>query len=139
MCRAEKAQAGRSKRTGITADAVLKELANLTFANAGDYFEWRPDGVTLIDKENLTREQLAAVAEVSQTITKEGGTIRLKLHDKGGAIRDAMRHLGLLVHKHEHSGQIDMVETDAAKLRSRIASTAARVGAGQVDSESEPG
>ncbi len=78
----------RSERTEITADDVLKELALIGFANAGDYFDWGPDGVTLKAKEDLTPEQQAVVAEVSETKTENGGTIRLKLHDKRGALVD---------------------------------------------------
>ncbi len=33
---------------------MLKELALIGFANAGDYFDWAPDGVSLLDKGDLT-------------------------------------------------------------------------------------
>lgn len=89
------AQAARSERTGITADMVLQELALIGFANAGDYFDWGPDGVTLKLKDDLTPEQQAVVAEVSETVTEKGGTIRMKLHDKKGALVDIGRHLGM--------------------------------------------
>ena len=36
------AQEARSKRTEITSDRVLEELAKVGFANAGDYFDWGP-------------------------------------------------------------------------------------------------
>ena len=85
----------RSKRTEVTADRVVTELAKLGFANAGEYFKWGPGGITLKDQEELTPDQQAAVAEVSQTITDKGGTIRLKLHDKRAALVDLGRHLGI--------------------------------------------
>lgn len=94
----------RSKRTGITADRVLEELAKVGFANAADYFEWGPGGITVRDQGDLTPEQTAVVAEVSQTITKEGGTIRVKLHDKLGALEKIGRHLKMFTDRHEHTG-----------------------------------
>ena len=89
------AKAARSERTEVTQDAVLKELALIGFANAGDYFDWGPAGVKLKGKADLTAEQQAVVAEVSETVTEKGGTIRLKLHDKRAALVDIGRHLGM--------------------------------------------
>ncbi len=91
------AMAARSARTEITQDMVVRECARIAFANAGDYFDWGPDGVTLIAKDTLTPEQIAAVAAVSETIGAEGHTKRLtlKLHDKKGALDSLARHLGM--------------------------------------------
>ena len=89
------AQEARSNRTEITADRVLEELAKVGFANAGDYFDWGPDGITVKNKADLTPEQQAAVAEISETITQSGGTVRIKLHDKIGALEKIGKHLGM--------------------------------------------
>ncbi|MCW2286072.1 phage terminase small subunit [Rhodoblastus acidophilus] len=89
-----KAQKTRSERTEITADRIAEELAQIAFANVGDYFEWGPDGITVCDKGELTREQQSAVAEVAQTFTKDGGSIRVKLHDKLGALDKLTKLLG---------------------------------------------
>lgn len=64
--------AERSERTEITQDQVLKELALIGFSNAGDYFDWGPDGVSLLNKGDLTEAQRSVVAEVSQTVTPGG-------------------------------------------------------------------
>ena len=74
---------------------VVQEFAKVGFANAGDYFDWGPDGITVRSKDDLTPEQQAAVAEVSETTTEHGGTIRLKLHSKLDALEKLGRHLGL--------------------------------------------
>ena len=100
------AQAERSERLKITKDMVLVELAKLAFANAGDYFTWGPDGVTLIAKTELTPDQWAAVAEVSETKTERGGTIRLKLYDKRGPLVDIGKDLGMFVDKQEVTGEL---------------------------------
>ncbi len=89
------AQKARSKRTEITADQVLKELAKIGFANSGDFFEWGPDGIRVKPQEDLTSDQQAAVAEVSETKTEKGGTVKIKLHDKLGALEKIGRHLGM--------------------------------------------
>ena len=89
----------RQKRTEITQDRVLTELANIGFSDAGSYFEWGPDGVKVKPKEKLTAEQRAAVQEVSETVTKHGGTIRLKLADKIAALTKIGQHLGMFTER----------------------------------------
>ena len=46
-------------------------------------------------QEDLTSDQQAAVAEVSETKTEKGGTVKIKLHDKLGALEKIGRHLGM--------------------------------------------
>lgn len=128
------AQAKRSERTEITQDMVLQELALLGFANAGEYFKWGPNGVTLKDSDELTREQQAAVSEVSETITEKGGTIRMKMHDKKGALVDIGRHLGMFTDKHEFTGKdggpIQYENMDQDERTQRIEDLIARRGIG---------
>lgn len=84
---------------------VLRELALLGFANPGDYFDWGPTGVKLKAKADLTPDQQKAVAEVSETKTEKGGTVRLKLCDKRAALVDVGRHLGMFKELHELTGK----------------------------------
>lgn len=100
----EVAMLKRADRTEVTADRVLAELAKIGFANAGDFFDWGPDGVTIKDKSELTPDQQAAVQEVSETVTEKGGTIRVRLADKQRSLELMGRHLGMFIDKHEHSG-----------------------------------
>ena len=88
----EREQARRAERTGITADRVLAELANIAFADPRDLMEWGPDGVTLKDSASLTAGQSASVAEVADG---SGGTLRLKKHDKVKALELLARHIGM--------------------------------------------
>lgn len=101
----EKAMAERAKRTEITADRVLQELAKIGFANMSDYTTWGPRGVTLKDSSKLTPEQTAAISEVSETVTESGGSIRFKLHDKISALEKIGRHLGMFKEKVELTGE----------------------------------
>lgn len=105
----QKAQARREVRTEITQDQVVTELAKIAFGNVRDVMEWGPRGVTLKDSAALTEAQAAGVAEVSESVTKDGGSIKLKRHDKVKALELLGRHLGMFTDKVEHSGELDIV------------------------------
>lgn len=93
------AQAKREQRTEITADRVVAELAKIAFADPRELMEWGPEGVKLKDSADLTEEQAASVSEVSETTTKDGGSLRLKKHDKVKALELLGRHLGMFTDK----------------------------------------
>lgn len=101
----ERAKAERSTRLEVTQDRVVLELARLAFADARDYFEWGPEGVKVKPSSDLSDDQAAAVAEVSQTVTAEGGTIRVKLADKQAALTLLAKHTGGFVERQEHTGK----------------------------------
>ena len=90
-----KACARRGERTGITADKVVHEIGKVAFANMEDFVEFGPDGVKLKDSEELSREQLAAVAQVSEHTGKETSSTQFRLHDKLKALELLGRHQGL--------------------------------------------
>lgn len=117
-----KLQADRSSRTQITADRVLTELAKLGFANMQDYMRPGVDGLPSLDFSALTRDQAAALQEVTVDSirgkvrkTSEGDgepdetddsvtRVKFKLADKRAALVDIGRHLGMFVDKHVLSG-----------------------------------
>lgn len=103
-------QAKRAQRVEITADRVVAELAKIAFADPRDLMEWGPDGVKLKASADLTEEQAASVAEVSETTTKDGGSLRLKKHDKVKALELLGRHMGMFKDKVETevSGGLDL-------------------------------
>lgn len=94
----------RSQETGITAARVLKELARIAFIDSRALFTWGPDGVTLKPSSELSEDAAAAVAEVSQTITTGGGSIKLKLHSKLPAIEMLGRHLAMWTDRKPEGG-----------------------------------
>jgi phage terminase small subunit len=106
------AQAARSQRTQITADMVVQELARIGFSNMRSFTKFGPDGVTLKDIDDLDEDAARCIAEVSETKTKDGGSIKFKLHDKKGALDSLGRHLGIFVDKTEHSGSVTVVRRD---------------------------
>lgn len=109
---AEAIRAGQARiadKLHVTQEAVVKELARIGFSNMRDFASFNADGVTLKDLEEMDEDAARCVAEVSQTVTKEGGAIRFKLHDKKGALDSLARHLGMFQDKLEHSGNITIV------------------------------
>lgn len=110
----EEGKRARSLRSQVTQDRVIEELARIAFADMRDYFVWGPgkDGesrVIVRPSTELTDDQAAAVAEVSQTVTAAGGTLRVKLHDKMAALNLLAKHVGGFTDKVEHSGEIAFV------------------------------
>lgn len=126
------AQAERAKRTEITQDRVLKELAKIGFADISDVITWGtkqiaigydedgkklpPDEIAdavlvrhepsafveAMDSDSLPSEARAAVAEVA--LTKNG--LRIKMHDKRAALESIGKHLGMFKDRHEHEGSL---------------------------------
>lgn len=102
----------RSDRIKIDADLVLQEIARIAFADLRDVMDWDGDSVTLKASSELTDAQAAAVCEVTQTITKDGGTLRLKLHSKDSSLEKLGKHLKLFTEVHEHHNFTDLSDDD---------------------------
>lgn len=95
----------RAERTEIDQDRVLKEIARVAFSDIRKTMTWGPDGVKLIESSELTDDQAAGVAEVAETTSTNGGSLKLRKHDKMKALELLGRHLGLFVDKVEHTGK----------------------------------
>jgi len=80
---------------GVTQKDIVKELTRIGFSEQRGLMTWGPDGVKLRESDELTDDQAAAVAEVSETRTASGGALRLKTHDKVRALELLGRHLGV--------------------------------------------
>lgn len=90
----------RQKRTEITQDRVLQELAAIAFAKATDYAEVKDECVKVKDTKELDEQQIRAIAGI-----KEGKFgIEVKLNDKEKALELLGRHLGMFKDKVEVSG-----------------------------------
>jgi phage terminase small subunit len=116
------AQAERAKRTEITQDMVLTELAKIGFANMGNYLHATTGGDPYFDFAGLTEEQKAALVEVTVEDFTEGRgedardvrRVKFKLGDKRAALVDIGKHLGMFKERVELSGKNGgPVETDA--------------------------
>lgn len=95
----------RQERTEITQDRVLAELAKIAFGDQRRVMTWGPTGVKLRDSEQLTGDEAAIVAEVSESVTAAGGSLKLKTHDKVGALKLLGEHLGMFKQKVELTGK----------------------------------
>ena len=88
----------------VTIERIVAEVVKVAFANQRDLMKWGPEGVKLRASDELTDEQAAAVSEVSETISATGGSLKLKTHDKLGALRFLAELKGFLVKKQEITG-----------------------------------
>lgn len=91
------------KRAEIKVDDVLRELKVLGFSNIRDVLSFGPGGVVLKDSDTLSAEVMATVAEASQTISKDGGRISAKMHDKLKGLELLGRYLKMWTDKVEVS------------------------------------
>lgn len=116
----EAAQRERAARTQITTDRVLQELAKIGFANMGDYMRIGADGDPCLDFSGLTRDQTAALVEVTVEDFTDGRgedardvrKVKFKLADKRAALVDIGKHLGMFVNRLD----VEMTITPAAIL-----------------------
>ena len=108
-----KAQSKRSVRTEITQDMVLRELAKIGFSDIRNVIRWGNTtirktvnaegeeveepyhGIAVVDSSEISDDAAAAISEISET--KEG--LKVKLHDKKGALVEIAKHLGMFVQK----------------------------------------
>lgn len=81
----------RQKRTEVTQDMVVQELAAIAFARATDYAEIRNGYVRIRPTDVLTEEQVKAIAGIKQG----ANGIEVKLNDKEKALELLGRHLGM--------------------------------------------
>ena len=106
----QEAQNKRTERTEITQDMVLQELAKIGFSNMLDYMTITNGGDLVPDFSALTKDQAAAISEVTIEQYLEGRgedaqevkKIKCKLSDKRAALVDMGRHLGMFKDKIEH-------------------------------------
>jgi phage terminase small subunit len=102
-----------AQRLEVTKDRIVDELAKIGFANMLDYMRAGPDGDPYLDFSGLTRDQAAALSEVTVEDFRDGRgedardvrRVKFKLHDKKGALVDLAKMLGFVVEKHEHTGK----------------------------------
>lgn len=94
-----------AEKIEITQDMVAKELASIGFSDPRDVMSWGPAGVLLRQSSELTRDQAITVSEVTETKTKDGGSIKLKFHDKPKALINYGKHIGMWPTKIEHTGK----------------------------------
>lgn len=99
----EKRMKEREKRTEITQDKVIKELANLAFTDRIDIVTITSGRVIIQNFDDLTIEQRACIAGVKET--KFG--IEVLFYGKEKALEMLGRHLGMFNDKIEVKGELE--------------------------------
>lgn len=136
----KKAMDERAKRTEITADMVLRELAKVGFSDLRDVATWTEDGVEFKPSADLDDDAAKTIKSVKSkrrtTTDKEGNiseTVELEItrEDKVAALEKIGRHLGMFNDKltltHEYADLPD------DELDRRIAEAERRKAAQAVD------
>ena len=101
-------QAKRSKRTGVSQDRVVRELAKIAFANLTDVVDTFDGSVIAsADKDDLACIQSIKVKQ-TETMTER----EVKLADKTRALELLGKHLGMFKDRLEVSG----LEEEKSKL-----------------------
>ncbi len=113
------AMQARSTRTEITQDMVLRELAKIGFSDIRKVVRWGTTelrttedkdgqavtepyhGLRLVAADEIDDDTAAAIAEVSEG--RDG--LKVKFHDKKGALVDIGRHIGMFKDRVEHTGK----------------------------------
>ena len=107
-----KAQAERSRRTGINQDRVIREIAKLAFLNPVDVIDM--DEATV--KGEAHRDDTACIASVKvKNIPTDDGAIterEVKTYDKLKALELLGRHLGMFNDKVKVEGGLPVVLYD---------------------------
>lgn len=87
----DKAMAERSRRTGISQDRVLQELAKIGFANITDVVD--PDTAKI--RFDAKEEDLACIQSIKIKPNEWGTEREIKMYDKKAALVDIGKHLGM--------------------------------------------
>jgi len=124
-----------AKRAEITIERTLLELAKIGYADIRKAVRWGEgiaikdaegneaisNGVAMLDSAEIDDDTAAAIAEVAQT--RDG--IKIKFHDKLGALEKIGKHLGMFPTKVEMSGKdggpIETVELSPLEAARRLA------------------
>lgn len=97
--RVDELLAERSRRTGVTQDRVIRELARLAFVNAPDVINL--DEATV--RDDASQDDTAAIAsvKVKRGYSETGSTTEreVRLHDKIKALELLGKHLGMYTDK----------------------------------------
>jgi phage terminase small subunit len=88
-------QSRRSKRTGITADRVLAELAALAFSDVTEVVDWNGEALQIRSSKEMPRRVKRAIESITEKPTPFGTSRSVKMHSKTTALKMLMDHLGL--------------------------------------------
>ncbi len=102
-----------AEKAEIDVAKVLAELAKIGFCNMLDYVGFTTEGDPFVTFANMSRDQAAAVKEITIEEFKDGRgddardvrKVSFKLADKRAALVDIGTHLKMFTQKVEHTGK----------------------------------
>lgn len=102
-------QQARAKRVRIDEDRVLRELACVALSDIGEILDFSGETPRLRAAKDIPVRARRAIASLKVKRHLEGTgddaraveVLEFRLHDKGGALEKAMRHLGMFVKDQE--------------------------------------
>lgn len=100
--------AERSRRTGVNADRVVRELARIAFADMTDVVDLDASDV----REAISRDDSAAVAKIRRRQTASGVECEVRMYDKNRALELLGRHLGLFANAPRTEMELPMIVDD---------------------------
>ena len=83
-----------AKKTGITRERWIRELAAVGFSNIEAYAAWGEGAMVLKPSKSLGRRDLKAILAIEERNTTNGPVMKLKLHNKEKALEILGRALG---------------------------------------------
>ena len=110
--RIDRALAERSRRTGVTADRVVRELARLAFADITDVV----DTGNAVIKPDASKDDTAVIASVKVKSSEDFTEREVKLCDKTKALEMLGKHLGMFNDKKTINISLPVVITGADQL-----------------------
>lgn len=94
----------RAKRTEVTQDRVVNELARIGFSDLREVADWDETGSKWKSSDELSDDAAASIKDIKYTVERRrdrnGDTIdtvnaHMQMHDKKGALELLGRHLGI--------------------------------------------
>ena len=108
---------------------MVNEIARIAFSKMPDFARVEKGALVIVDTNQLTEDQQAAISEISETTGEGGRTVRVKLHDKLAALDKLAKGLSLYKERHEVSGPNGgpvQIEDSVAQLEAMVEGIARR-------------
>lgn len=103
----------REHRLSITADRVLEQIAKIGFADMKNVVSWVGNRIRIKPSDEVDGTILA---EITETETESGGTLKIKLNDRMKALEMMGRHLNLFNDRHKQRMEDEKLKIDQGKF-----------------------
>jgi len=132
--RVQQALATYCQRRDLTVDRVLDEVRTVALARLEDVAEYEPGRGLVLKSDALAHGALESLEDVVDAAGQR--KVKIRLHDKLAALTLAMRYLGVLRDRVEHTGKDGgpiEVTLSAAERRARVVQLMSRPALGSAN------